>query len=83
MISRYERANLLQNFLPGNVFVFLRYKGNYGTRNAPEKFREFEKRAPGTSNRQTRELIGSQYLVRVLGAISAPFRTNSRVRGRL
>ena len=21
MISRYERANLLQNFIPGNVFV--------------------------------------------------------------
>ena len=39
MILRYERENLLLNFMLGNVF--LRCEGNYGTRNSPEKFREF------------------------------------------
>ena len=39
--SRYERANLLQNLMPGNAFVFKIYVGTYGTQNKPEKFREF------------------------------------------
>ena len=46
MISRYERGILSQNFMPGNVFV-LRYVGNYGTGNRPEKFRRFRETHAG------------------------------------
>ena len=46
MISRNERANLLQNLIPGNVFVF-KIRRKYSTRNVPVSFGSFEKRAPG------------------------------------
>ena len=42
MISRYKRANLLQNLMPGNLFIFkILYEGNYDTWNAPKNFQEF------------------------------------------
>ena len=45
MISRYERAILLQNFMP-EMSSFLRYEGNCGIRNAPEMFWQFRETGP-------------------------------------
>ena len=44
MISRHERANLLQSFMPGNVFVFQDTKEIIAPEMRPKSFGSIEKR---------------------------------------